>query len=429
MLLEFTFGNYRSFKEIVTFSMIGSSSRELIDSNVIKEHKYNLLKSAIIYGANASGKSNFIKAIKFFRKFILNSISNSLGNEEINVENFKLSTQNNELPSVFEIIFLIEKIRYRYGFKVNRKSVEEEWLFYVPSTKEGKLFTREGDKITLGLDFREGKGLESKTRSNVLFLSVVAQWNGKISSKIIEWLNNKVSIISGINDNSYKLYTIKKLSEDILFKDFVLKYLKVADIGISNIDTNIEKLDFGIDDLPKLANSLFFDLNNSSSEILRIELNMLHPKFDNKNNVISHESFSHKMESDGTIKLLSLAGPIWDTIKNGKILFIDEFEARLHQKLIESLLKLFNSKTVNINKAQFILASHDTSVLRSDIFRRDQIWFVNKNKFGSSELYSLAEYKINRKIERKDASYSKNYLTGRYGAIPVIYDFEKIFEN
>ncbi len=430
MLLEFTVGNYKSFKEPVTLSMVASSLKEHGKNHVFSSNKYELLKSEIIYGANSSGKSNLFKAITFMKSTILLSAKETQINERFDVDNFRLSTETENKPSHFEIIFLIDDKRYRYGFQISKNEIESEWLFYVPTTKEAMLFTRLKDDINIGLHFKEGKGLEKRTRNNALFLSVVAQFNGEISKQILKWFSN-LNIISGSNDLRHEGFTLEKL-KDSKFKQWALNYLKTADIDILGLQVEWNDLDF--EKLPKNIKRHLKENNISEKQIQTIRgdftVQTNHQKYNADKEKIGLEKFDLKEnESEGTRKLLMFAGPIWDTLKNGKILFIDEFETKFHQRLTVSLIKLFNSSVSNSNKAQFVLATHDTNLLDSDLFRRDQIWFVNKNKYGVSELYSLAEYKESNKAVRKDASYNKNYLMGKYRAVPVVDNFDNLFEE
>ncbi len=427
MLLEFTVGNYKSFKEPVTLSMVASSLKEHDNTHTFSSNKYKLLKSEIIYGANASGKSNLFKALTFMKNFVFSSAKETQISEKIDVDNFKLSTETEHKPSHFEIIFMIDEKRYRYGFKINKEEVEAEWLFYVPTSKEANLFIRTENNITLGAYFKEGNGIEERTRNNALFLSVVAQFNGEISKKILNWFSN-LNGISGLNDKHYMGYTTKKLNDPV-FRQWVLNYLKIADIDILDVQVDTEKL--SLEDFLKLPQKKNINLNIIKKQIKYIQdltIKTNHQKYDKNNNKVDIEKFDlEEDESKGTQKLLALAGPIWDTLKNGKILFIDEFDTRLHQILTISLVKLFNSSKSNFNKAQFILTTHDTNLLDSELFRRDQIWFINKDKYGVSELFSLAEYKKSNKIVRKDASYAKNYLRGKYGAVPLVDNFDDLF--
>ncbi|MDO9586094.1 MAG: AAA family ATPase, partial [Syntrophales bacterium] len=173
MLIEFSVANVLSFKDRVTFSMVASNDDALQESNVFEWGKRRLVKSAVVYGANASGKSNLLNAMRFMRRMVLTSSKDTQANEEIDVDAFKLSTECEGMPSFFEIVFIQNGDTYRYGFEVDRKRIHSEWLFTVPKTKEAELFVREGNKITVNLTrFKEGRGLEDKTRDNALFLSV-----------------------------------------------------------------------------------------------------------------------------------------------------------------------------------------------------------------------------------------------------------------
>jgi len=169
----------------------------------------NLLKAAALYGSNASGKSNFIKAIIFMRSFVISSSKDTQVTEEIRVENYELSTTTENKPSYFEVIFVIDDIRYRYGFELDKNSIHSEWL-YRAKDRETNLFFRTKEEILPKGPFSEGKGLESKTRPNALFLSVCAQWNGKISQEILKWFKD-CGVISGLNDFGYRSYTEKQL--------------------------------------------------------------------------------------------------------------------------------------------------------------------------------------------------------------------------
>jgi AAA15 family ATPase/GTPase len=424
MLIQITIGNFLSFKDPITFSMVASRIKEHENSNVfLLNEKVRLLKSAVIYGANASGKSNFFKAMAFFRNFILTSSKETPATDEIKVTNFKLSTETENKPSLFEIVFLHEGIRYRYGFQVDKKEVHKEWFYYAPKRQEAKLFIREGSNIEIGSYYKEGKGLVEKTRNNALFLSVVAQFNGQISLKIIDWFT-KFNIISGLDDINYLPYTVKQAHNDEV-KEEILKFLKISDLGIENILIEEEKMNRESlpKDMPDAIKGLF-----PTGQILGIKIKFMHRKFDADKNHFSFENFDFgSEESEGTKKLFALSGPLLDTFKNGKILLIDEFDSRLHPLITDFLVKLFNSAE-NRNNAQFIFASHDTNLFRREFFRRDQIWFIEKDKYGASDLYSLVEYIMEKGKVRHDASYGKDYILGKYGAIPFLGDPKLLFK-
>jgi AAA15 family ATPase/GTPase len=430
MLIEFSVGNFRSFKEPVTLSMVGANLKardpKVNESNTIQVNdKLFLLTSAAIYGANASGKSNVINAFAFLRKLVLSSAAESQTGEPIGVEPFRLSSETEGKPSFFEVVFLIDGTQYRYGVEVDFNRVVSEWLFCVPKTREAELFIRVEDKITPSPRlFKEAKGLEDKTRSNALFLSVVAQFNGQISSSIVNWFR-KVAVISGLDDTSYRAYTIKQVIEG-KYKKEIIQLVKNLDIDISDIHGM--KLDKSQLQLPanmpdEIRSLLLRDLNNK--DILTVQTK--HPKLDSKGKKIDSVYFDmDQNESHGTQKAFYLAGPIIDVISQGKILFIDEMEARLHPLVTKELIRLFNSIETNPKRAQLVFTTHDTNLLSNSLFRRDQIWFVEKDRFFSSHLYSLAEIKIDANRVRNDASFEEDYLKGRYGAIPFIGGIERV---
>jgi AAA15 family ATPase/GTPase len=424
MLIEFTVGNYLSFKDPMTFSMVAAPIKEHQDNNTFPvSDNLKLLKSSVIYGANASGKSNFIKAISFMKRFIINSSKETQANELIAVKNFKLSSETEDQPSHFEIIFIYEEVRYRYGFEVDTTKVHREWLFHAPKGKEALLFTREFNKIELGTHFSdEGKGLESKTRDNALFLSVVAQFNGQIAIKILKWFR-RFNIISGLNDDSYLDYTVNKLN-NTAEKGQILEFLKIADLGITDITAEKSKVTF--DNLPKNIPEEIKQLFLSNDDSFSINVSTLHKKYDKNKQFSVVENFDLETnESEGTKKIFCLSGPLINTLKNGNILVIDELDSRLHPLITRFIVKMFNSKETN---AQLIFATHDTNLLNKNIFRRDQIWFVEKDIYGATDLYSLVEYKTEESAKvRNDASFEKDYILGKYGAIPFIGDYSALF--
>ena len=218
MLIGFSVGNYKSFKETVTLSMVASSiteeDRELNENNVFPiNDKLSLLKSAAIYGANASGKSNLIAAINFMKWFVLNSSKETQVSEAIDIEAFRLSTETEKEPSFFEIVFLLEGKTFRYGFEVNAQEVVSEWLFQADDSEEKMLFERDFDNYILN-DFPEGQGISDKTRNNALFISVVAQFNGKVSGKILLWFSKTLQLISGLQDRQYRQETLESFEND-----------------------------------------------------------------------------------------------------------------------------------------------------------------------------------------------------------------------
>lgn len=419
MLIEFTVGNFRSFKEPVTFSMVAAkvNARDPqvdIDNTFRVEEDLTLLTSGAIYGANASGKSNLIKALGFMRNMVLSSSKESQADDPINTVPFRLDTQTEQNPSFFEIVFRQEGIPYRYGFEVNTEKVKTEWLFYSPNGKEAKLFIREDSEITPSRTFKGGRTLKSLTRSNALFLSVAAQFNNEIASKVLGCFKS-INVISGLDDSAYGGFTAGVFAEDASYRTNIIDLIRGSDVGINNVvveKTNIHEPGVLPKDMPQELKDYL--LKQVKDEGQFVNFRSSHYKHC-ENGVVEEILFDIDEESEGTRKLFFLSGPIINTLREGKVLVIDEIEARLHTLLTRKLISLFNSEKTNPKHAQLIFATHDTNLLSNKLFRRDQLWFVEKDEGGASHLYSLAELKV-----RNDASFEGDYMQGKYGAIPIL---------
>ncbi len=430
MLIEFSVGNYRSFKDEVTLSMVAanltSKNKELDTSNVIAvDQKLSLLTSAAIYGANASGKSNLIAAIRFMRTFVLSSSRETQITDTIAAEPFRLSTATEHEPATFEMVFLLQGTKYRYGFATTTKRVVDEWLYYVPTTREALLFERKLDTIEVKGNFKEGRGLEERTRPNALFLSVVAQFNGQVATQILRWFQ-RLNVSFGISETHDMLNALTRFENETL-RPNIVSFVQQLDLGISDI--HIQRSTMKPPKLPHDAPEdirLFFD-NLEKAEAEQISILTRHRKYNENNEPVEWIDFElDEDESEGTQKIFALAYPIIHTLRYGTILVIDEIDARLHPLITCEIIKLFNSVATNPHKAQLIFTTHDTNLLSTDMLRRDQIWFTEKTRQGASQLYSLAEYKYN---VRNDAAFEKNYIEGRYGAIPFIGDFSHLLSE
>ncbi len=401
---------------------IVAKNKELDENNVfVVDDDLKLLKSAAIYGANASGKSNLVEALNFMKWFMINSSKETQSTEKINVERFRLSTYTENKPSFFEIVFLLDGKKYRYGFEANQDRVVSEWLFYVPKIRETKLFERNFDTINFSGVYK-AEGIQKKTRHNALFLSVSAQFNVEVAERILSWLTRKLKITSGLDDRGFLGYTVSCLVKNES-RDEIIQLIKKLDLGIGEI--KVEESEITINSLPKDMPDEIKKLVIRSTEGKATSVHTVHTKFDDEGNYISTEIFHlDDQESEGTQKVFTMAGPLLDTLKNGKIIVIDEFDARLHPLISRAIVELFNSNKTNLNNAQLIFITHDTNLLSNKLFRRDQIWFTEKNRYGVTNLYSLAEYKI-----RNDASFESDYIKGRYGAIPYIGNLSHLIES
>ncbi|MDF2651271.1 MAG: abortive infection protein [Paenibacillus sp.] len=420
MLIRFSVQNFLSFMSGVSLSLESEPITELEDTHTFTVGPFKLLKSSVIYGANASGKSNLLNAMDVMKDIVLNSSKESNATEDFKVIPFRLSSLTENEPTVFEMEFIQDNKMYRYGFALDATKIHEEWLYqqaYKEKNKEIQLFSRKGNDITMsnrGSLFQEGKGLEEKTRHNALFLSVVANFNGAISQSIQQWFQN-ITFISGARNNSMR-YTSKML-QDQKHKDKILKLLQAADIGIVDLYVDERELDNSMLENLVFKNISFSkDLNLFKSELLMSS----RVKYDKDDQEIGIEMFNvNQFESEGTKKFLSLVGPIIDKLEHGGLLIIDELDAKMHPLLTRKIVELFNSYDINYHHAQLIYVTHDVTNLSNMLFRRDQLWFVEKNGRGSSDLYSLADYRDeDNKKTRKDATYAKEYLLGKYGGIP-----------
>lgn len=417
MLLEFSVGNYLSFKTKTTLSLAATSIKEHVDTNIFSTERLDLLKGAVIYGANASGKSNFIKAMSTMRRLVLQSFEQS-STDELDIVPFLLNTDTEQSASFFETVFIIDNIRYRYGFEVDDKQIHAEWLFEAPKNAERPLFVREEDGIEVMKGFPEGKDLEERTRDNALFLAVVDQFNGKIAKTIMQWFDNFITI-SGLSHEGYKGVTFSML-ENKNTSSTLLNFYKKLDLGFDDI--NISKKPFDPKELPNnMPESLVKQLITDLEGAFKIDIKTIHKKYNSKGKLVGNVEFDMRsQESSGTNKLFNISGPVFDVLNDGGVLVIDELDASLHPLLTLAVTKLFNSKEFNQNNAQLIFATHDTNLLYYGNYRRDQIYFVEKDSYGSSDMYSLVEYKEEGKTIRKDRSFEKDYIEGRYGAIPFI---------
>jgi AAA15 family ATPase/GTPase len=433
MLIQFTVRNFKIFKEKATLSLIASNydkeTRE--HENISDTNIYNLriLKSAVIYGANASGKSKFMEALMFMRRFVINSSKETQKGEKIEVQPFRLSTESESEPSEFEVLFTIKNEMFRYGFEVDNNIVVAEWLYHKPKTKEIELFYRELQKFeTHPKKFLKGAALvkQELIRNNALFLSVASQFNEDSASTVLSWFQ-ELNFISGLDEREFKNNTISKV-KDSAKKNKVLELLKVADLGIQDINYREYSFEFPNDDEKKKFDDLKVKLKEFDSEAFS-DISTSHKKYDKNKIKVEDTNFSMNTdESKGTQKFFYLTGPIIDALENGGIIIADELDSKIHPNLVCKIVSLFNSETINTNNAQLIFNTHDTNLLSSGLFRKDQIWFTEKDKFGEAKLYSLADFKSD--TVRKNEAFEDNYIRGKYGAVPFLGFFDNlIYKN
>lgn len=427
MLLEFSVENYLSFKTKKTLNLNATGISDFSETNTIQTSRVTLLKGAVIYGPNASGKSNFIKAMSTMKRLVLYSFNQtSVGG--LNVTPFLLSTETDDKPSSFEVLCQIDGIRFRYGFEVNNETVAAEWLYETKRNVEKPLFIREQDGIEVMGAFKEGKNLEEKTRNNALFLTVVDQFNGVIAKKIIKWFT-KLITISGLRHEHYEMTTFKMLDKNNIEKP-LLDFYKKLDLGFEEISIDRKKFDPKElpNDMPEgLMKMMMKDLEGSH----KFDIRTIHKKFSEKKEIAKLIEFNmREQESAGTNKIFNISGSIFDALKSGCVLVIDELDASLHPLLTLTITRLFNSKDYNPHNAQLIFTTHDTNLFEYGKYRRDQIYFIEKDLYGASDLYSLVEYKEDGGTKvRKDRSFESDYIAGKYGAIPYIGNISNILRS
>ena len=422
MIIEFSVKNFRSIKDLQVLSLIAAPIKskypDLDSDNTIRvTDKLSLLRTIAIYGANGSGKSNIVKAFIAMLIFIRDSFKDDKIGEQI-IEPFELNTETIGAPTFFQLIFICQGIKYRYGFEVYKNKVISEWLFGTPEKKEVYFFTREGNEIRINENqFAEGKDLTDKTSENNLFLNVCKAFNGLVSKRITEFFIRKIAISTGINDMAFRGIT-QFLMSDKSYKEKILSMLNMADFGVQDISNKKNSAE----ELPKnTSKDLLSDASTEKIEFILVKRPLFDAKGANKGD---RTWIMDNQESDGTQKFFNYSGAVLNALNEGGTLVLDEFDARLHPSLTKKLVEMFQAPSVNKNGAQLIFVTHDTNLLDNTLLRRDQVYFTEKNKFSETQLYSLAEFKG----IRNDASYEKDYIKGKYGAIPFLGNFEKLFE-
>lgn len=398
MLVNYTFKNFRSFRDEKTLSMEATAVQELSHS-VVDTCGEQLLPVAVMYGANSSGKSNVLKALKAMRDVLLNSVKLN-PKDRLEADPFALDETSPSEPTCFEIQFTLNGSKFRYGFEYTAEAIIAEWLYEKrQGEREFELFQREGDEFKISKTrFAEGLGKQEATPSNRLFVSLVAQLNGKVSMSILEWFGN-MEYMSGMDGKGYAGKTLRTLYYQGEDNSEIMKLLMQTQLGFNGIQVSMK-----------------LDKEDTA------ESKTVHDIFDKNGKIIGQKEFPiDKMESEGTKKMIDIAGPIIEAIRLGKVLIVDELDAKLHPFLTRKIIGLFMDKEYNSKGAQLIFATHDTNLLNIRFLRRDQIWFTEKDETASSDLYSLVEFRDDSGSKvRNDRNIEKDYINGRYGAIPFM---------
>lgn len=404
MLLEFRCSNHRSIRDEVLFSTIAGTDKTHPE-NIEKVAEVEVLKSSVIYGANGSGKSNFIDAISFVKNLVSNSINHQPGQGILQMPH---KLDGYERKSDYKIQFIVDGIRYAFGFSLKNMLVVEEYLYYFPHGRQTKIFERTSKDYSAGRNFRNRfNSCKDVLKPNRLMLSCAANFSSVDEvTAAYRFFNDELVIYSSVNQDNWMNYSLHQINANKQTKAIVLKFLDALGTGIKDIHVDIKKEDLDVSHLPPFL----------SDEFKRI---LLQEKIDAISAKVLYEGFETDLiseESTGIKKLFGLLCPFIDIMVNGKVLVCDELESNLHESLLFGLVKQFVNTRGN-KPAQLIFTTHETGLLNLDLFRRDQIWFTEiKSADRSTDLFSLTEIKN----VRKDENFGKGYIAGKYGAIPML---------
>lgn len=424
MFVSFTVENFLSIRDRQKVEFIADSIKEYKENlfSPFPSSRDQLLKSLAIYGSNNCGKSNLIKAIDFVRSFVLNSSKESHSSQVIPVQPYLLSSTTKDKPSLFEVVFYLENLRYRYGFAVTSKYVDSEWLFVTEKKKEEKLFIRARQEYNFEKAFKAGlKGkfelFAEVTRHNTLFLSVLAQFNSPVCVRISEWFS-EIKITRDVDHFNLIDYTASLMTTSD-YKRLINEIFQRTDLGIQNVEEKLVNPSGGTGSFHELLMSIVKE-SSMSYKVLTS-----HNEYSGEEKISNRVVFELlKNESFGTQRFFGILGPILESLKKRKILFIDELDAHLHTLLFETIIALFNSNKFNPNGAQLVFTAHNVQPLKKGL-RRDQMLFMKKDEKSGSSLSSLHS---NQPEVRHDASFEKDYLLGKYGAIPKLNTQMNLFD-
>ena len=414
MLVEFRTQNFRSLRDEQVLSLVASPDKSLLDTHALDtglKAAPHVLKSAVVYGANASGKSNLIKALQYMRDVVLMSATLQPGQAFARLQPFRLDAVSASQPTAFEVTFILDGVRYQYGFAMNAQRIVSEQLLVYKAFKPQRWFERHFDAES-GKDVYEfGPGLkgaktlwEGATRPNALFLSMAVQLNSEALRPVYDWFAHRLVILNEHAPLSPQ-FSLEMLKLEAQRKA-IGEFLRAADISIADVEVATKQA---------TVHSIRFDLATGKREEETGEQTVDEVRF---HHLTEHGQavFDLADESSGTRNLLFLAGPVLDILSNGQTLVVDELDTSLHTLLVQALVRLFHRPEANTGGAQLVFTTHDTSLLDAyGLFRRDQVWFVEKRPDQSSSLYPLLDFS-----PRKSEALERGYLQGRYGALPLL---------
>lgn len=412
MLIEFRVRNFRSFRDQTSLSLVASKDRTRGDNNGTRTPIKSLdliLNSAAIYGPNAGGKSNLVRSLMLMRGVVVES-SSLQPNQEFNVQPFRLDKDSLDAPTEFEIQVLIDGVRYQYGFELTPRRIVSEWLYVYETSKPQRWFERSIDQESGETHFEFGsmfagakRTWQEATRPNALFLSTAIQLNSESLAPLYAWFANHLHILPDGGQPSHE-YSTQRIQSD-RGRAEIVAFLGAADVGISSVSAKPVK---------GVINRVVFDASTGQTSTNFQDTELLMPEFTHRHGELS-VGFGLEDESQGTQKLYALAGPVLDILEKGQTLVIDELDRSLHPLLCRQIVDAFHDPKRNKYGAQLIFTTHDTSLLDTANFRRDQIWFAEKGANQVSSLTPLSDFS-----PRSKEALEKGYLGGRYGGVPIL---------
>lgn len=425
MLIEFKFGNYRSFRDEAILSMEATGLGRL-KSSLISYNSLNLLPAVAIYGKNGGGKSNVIRAFWLAVQFIKNAQRTQHEDAEIPVRPFLLNDYSKDTPTFFEFTYVLDNVKYIYGFSATKEKVFSEYLYHAPKGQKATVFARTNQEFTFTEEKAKRKLISEAIAPNQLFFSVACTMNDAACVSAMKWFREYVFFSRDYTDIPKQLLSY---SNDKNMLAAISDYAKAADLGIEKM--KFEFKDEEIDDLEKITDmpknmksalSAFMQTlkeNSSSSEISlqksEVKATSYHKGVNKDGEKVSF-ALELSDESDGTRKLMSIAPAIESVLNKGGLVLVDELEKELHPMLVNYIVAKFQSKNANPNAAQIVFTTHNTELLNMELLRKDQLYFADKSrKDGASELYSISDFST-----KTADNIRKGYLAGKYGATPDI---------
>lgn len=421
MLLEFRVRNYRSIREEQALSLVASGDRELADTHLAQTGLKSLpcvVRSAVVYGPNASGKSTLLHALNYMRAVIAESATVIQPGQTYNVQPFKLDEAFASQPTAFELTFMLAGVRHQYAFEMTQQRIISESLLVYRTAKPTQWFSRtlNDDGETYHYEFSAyltgpRKLWENSTRPNALFLSTAAQLNSEQISPVFRWIIESIVFLGAGADFDHGFTTALLATDE--GRATIRDFLSAADISIADVQAVPRK---------GFLQQVVFHAGGVA-KASREESELLFPVFQHTTPKGSAQ-FELEEESQGTQRLYGLMAPVLDILERGRILIVDELDSSLHPLLVRRLISMFHDPSLNKNGAQLIFSTHDTSLLDRTLFRRDQIWFTEKDSDQATRVYPLTDFS-----PRKQEAWERGYLAGRYGAVPFFSEMPDILKQ